>query len=113
MRQLNRAIDLRGALSLNVITMIGIGPLVTIPLVIAALGGPLALAGWIGGAVVALCDGLVRAARTSICATSSGRAVWAARSPFSLTGSFYWPRPVCWPAAISGLRTTLLISIPR
>lgn len=56
---MQRAIDLRGAVAVNVITMIGIGPLVTIPLVIAALGGPLALAGWIAGAVVALCDGLV------------------------------------------------------
>ena len=58
MSSLKRAIDLRGAISINVITMIGIGPLVTIPLVIAALGGPLALVGWIAGAVVALCDGL-------------------------------------------------------
>ena len=42
---MQRAIDLRGAVAINVITMIGIGPLVTIPLVIAALGGPLALVG--------------------------------------------------------------------
>jgi len=54
-----RGITLRGAVSLNVITMIGIGPLITIPLVLAQLAGPLALAGWITGAVVALCDGLV------------------------------------------------------
>jgi|HubBroStandDraft_4_1064222.scaffolds.fasta_scaffold00022_30 amino acid transporter len=76
MRQLNRAIDLRGALSLNVITMIGIGPLVTIPLVIAALGGPLALAGWIGGAVVALCDGLVWAELSSRYPGSGGTYVY-------------------------------------
>ncbi|MHB8148308.1 MAG: amino acid permease, partial [Vulcanimicrobiaceae bacterium] len=56
---MQRAIDLRGAVAINVITMIGIGPLVTIPLVISALGGPLALLGWIAGAIVALCDGLV------------------------------------------------------
>ncbi|HET9097397.1 MAG TPA: amino acid permease [Candidatus Baltobacteraceae bacterium] len=54
-----RGINLRGAVALNVITMIGIGPLVTIPLVLAQLAGPLALAGWIAGALVALCDGLV------------------------------------------------------
>lgn len=59
MAELKRAIGLRGAVSINVITMIGIGPLVTIPLVIAALGGPLALVGWIAGAIVALCDGLI------------------------------------------------------
>ena len=53
MGELKRAIDLRGAVAINVITMIGIGPLITIPLVVAALGGPLALVGWIAGAVVA------------------------------------------------------------
>ena len=54
-----RGISLRGAIGLNVITMIGIGPLITIPLVLQKLAGPLALAGWILGAAVALCDGLV------------------------------------------------------
>lgn len=56
--------------------MIGIGPLVTIPLVIAALGGPLALAGWIGGAIVALCDGLVWAELSSRYPGSGGTYVY-------------------------------------
>jgi amino acid transporter len=56
---MQRAIGLRGALAVNVITMVGIGPLITIPLVLSSLNGPLALIGWIAGAVVALCDGLV------------------------------------------------------
>jgi len=54
-----RGINLRGAIALNVITMIGIGPLITIPLVLAQLAGALALTGWLAGALVALCDGLV------------------------------------------------------
>ena len=54
-----RGISLRGAIALNVITMIGIGPLITIPLVLQNLAGPAALAGWILGALIALCDGLV------------------------------------------------------
>ncbi|HET6275542.1 MAG TPA: amino acid permease [Candidatus Cybelea sp.] len=73
---MKRAIDLRGAVSINVITMIGIGPLVTIPLVVAALGGPLALAGWIGGALVALCDGLVWAELSSRYPGSGGTYVY-------------------------------------
>jgi amino acid transporter len=73
---LKRAIDLRGAISINVITMIGIGPLVTIPLVIAALGGPLALVGWIAGALVALCDGLVWAELSSRYPGSGGTYVY-------------------------------------
>ena len=73
---LQRAIGLRGAVAVNVITMIGIGPLVTIPLVIAALGGPLALIGWIAGAVVALCDGLVWAELSSQYPGSGGTYVY-------------------------------------
>jgi amino acid transporter len=73
---MQRAIDLRGAIAVNVITMIGIGPLVTIPLVIAALGGPLALVGWIAGAVVALCDGMVWAELSSRLPGSGGTYVY-------------------------------------
>lgn len=73
---MKRAIDLRGAVSINVITMIGIGPLVTIPLVLAALGGPLALVGWIAGAIVALCDGLVWAELSSHYPGSGGTYVY-------------------------------------
>ncbi|WP_441251807.1 APC family permease [Kitasatospora sp. McL0602] len=39
--------------------MCGIGPFVTIPLMVAAFGGPQAVIGWIAGAVLALVDGLV------------------------------------------------------
>ncbi|HEY3676886.1 MAG TPA: amino acid permease, partial [Candidatus Tumulicola sp.] len=73
---MQRAIGLRGAIAINVITMIGIGPLVTIPLVIAALGGPLALVGWIAGAIVALCDGLVWAELSSRYPGSGGTYVY-------------------------------------
>ncbi len=76
MSGLKRAIDLRGAVSINVITMIGIGPLVTIPLVIAALGGPLAIVGWIAGAIVALCDGMVWAELSSRFPGSGGTYVY-------------------------------------
>ncbi|MBV8655483.1 MAG: amino acid permease, partial [Candidatus Eremiobacteraeota bacterium] len=54
-----RGIDLRGAVSVNMITMIGIGPLITLALVLSYLNGPLALIGWIAGALVSMCDGLV------------------------------------------------------
>lgn len=39
--------------------MIGVGPFITLPLILAAMGGPQAMLGWILGAVLALCDGLV------------------------------------------------------
>jgi len=48
-----------GATSANVLNMIGVGPFLTIPLALAAMGGPQAMLGWILGAVVSLCDGMV------------------------------------------------------
>ena len=57
--QLVRGIGLIEAATLNMIDMVGVGPFITLPLVIAAAGGPQALLGWIFGAILALCDGLV------------------------------------------------------
>ena len=54
-----RTIGLRSAIAINMTQMCGIGPFVTIPLMIAAFGGPQAIFGWIVGALLALADGLV------------------------------------------------------
>ncbi|MCU1322505.1 MAG: amino acid permease [Acidobacteriaceae bacterium] len=48
-----------GALSANILNMIGVGPFLTIPLAVAAMGGPQAMIGWILGAVLCMCDGMV------------------------------------------------------
>src|SRR5271165_7207255 len=57
--ELIRGVSLAGATTLNMIDMIGVGPFITIPLIVSAAGGPQAMLGWILGAVFALCDGLV------------------------------------------------------
>src|ERR671923_1290336 len=57
--ELIRGITLPSAVSLNMIDMIGVGPFITIPLIIAAMGGPQAMLGWILGALLVVCDGLV------------------------------------------------------
>ena len=54
-----RGISLGSATALNMIDMIGVGPFITIPLIISAMGGPQAMLGWILGAFFAICDGLV------------------------------------------------------
>src|SRR5690242_10974318 len=54
-----RRLGLRSAIAVNMTQMCGIGPCVTIPLMIATLGGPQAIFGWIVGALLALFDGLV------------------------------------------------------
>ncbi|MGI9103524.1 MAG: APC family permease [Terriglobales bacterium] len=54
-----RAVGLPEATALNMIDMIGVGPFITMPLIISAMGGPQAMLGWIFGAIFAICDGLV------------------------------------------------------
>jgi amino acid transporter len=54
-----RGVGVGGATALNMIDMIGVGPFITMPLIIAAMGGPQAMLGWIFGAVLVICDGLV------------------------------------------------------
>jgi amino acid transporter len=54
-----RGIGLRNAISLNVINMVGVGPFITLPLIVLAMHGPQAIAAWILAAGLAACDGLV------------------------------------------------------
>lgn len=58
-RPLIRGMGLGSAVLLNILDMIGVGPFVTIPLIIGAMAGPQAMLGWIFGALFAVCDGLV------------------------------------------------------
>jgi len=57
--KLIRGIGLTSAISLNMTDMIGVGPFITLPLIVSAMGGPQAMLGWIAGAIFALCDGLI------------------------------------------------------
>ena len=50
---------LPAAVAVNMLDMIGVGPFITLPLLLGAMGGPQAMLGWIAGAVLAMCDGLV------------------------------------------------------
>ena len=57
--KLNRSLGLLHATALNMATMVGIGPFITIPLIVSAMGGPQAMLGWVVGAIIAICDGQV------------------------------------------------------
>jgi len=63
---------LGSATALNMIDMIGVGPFITMPLVLSAMGGPQALLGWVAGALLAVCDGLVSAELGAALPTSGG-----------------------------------------
>ena len=57
--QLKRKLTLLPATALNMIDMVGVGPFATLPLIVKAMGGSLAVFGWIAGAIVAISDGLI------------------------------------------------------
>ncbi|MFN7945523.1 MAG: amino acid permease [Blastocatellia bacterium] len=54
-----RGMGLVQSVAANMLEMIGIGPFITIPIIIGAMGGPQAMIGWVLGAIIAVCDGLV------------------------------------------------------
>src|SRR4029078_9645823 len=58
-RRLVRGVGLWQRTALNMIDMIGVGPFVTIPLMVATMHGPQAMVGWVLGALLVVCDGLV------------------------------------------------------
>ena len=57
--RLSRRFGLLGATALNMTNMMGVGPFITIPLLMSALGGPQAMLGWIVALVIVVCDGMV------------------------------------------------------
>ena len=63
---------LAGACTSNMLNMIGVGPFLSIPLVLLALHGSKVLLAWILGAVISLCDGLVWAELGSAMPHSGG-----------------------------------------
>ncbi len=54
-----RSLGMGAAIAVNMTQMCGIGPFLTIPLMVGAMGGPQAMFGWLIGAVLAMADGLV------------------------------------------------------
>jgi amino acid transporter len=71
-RELKRGIGPIGAVSTNVLNMVGVGPFLTIPLALLAMGGPQAMVGWVLGAALCLCDGMVWAELGSAMPNSGG-----------------------------------------
>ena len=83
---LDRGMGLLQATATNIIGMIGVGPFLTIPLMVAAMEGPHLIYAWAFGAVLALCDGLVYAELGAALPGSGGPYVYLreAYAPFGL-----------------------------
>jgi amino acid transporter len=61
MTTLRREIGMWRGVALNVIDMVGIGPFITIPLIVSAMGGPRCMLAWLMAGLLAISDGLVTA----------------------------------------------------
>jgi len=59
--KLVRGMGLVQSTAVNMLEMIGIGPFITIGVILSAMGGPQAIVGWLLGAVFSICDGMVYA----------------------------------------------------
>lgn len=83
---LERRLGLVHATSTNMLGMIGVGPFLTIPLMLSAMEGPHILYAWLVGAVLALCDGLVYAQLGAALPGSGGPYVYLREAfrPFGL-----------------------------
>jgi APA family basic amino acid/polyamine antiporter len=75
---------LSSAVALNMLDMIGVGPFITLPLVVAAMHGPQALLGWLLGAFLSVCDGLVVA--------ELGASMPRAGGPYEYLKQIYGPK---------------------
>lgn len=76
MSELRRDIGLWRGIALNMIDMVGIGPFITIPLILAAMGGGRGMLAWILGGLLAICDGLVTAELSAEMPASGGSYVF-------------------------------------
>ncbi|MGH9672359.1 MAG: APC family permease [Bryobacteraceae bacterium] len=54
-----RRFGLLEATALNMSNMVGVGPFITIPLIIASMNGPQCMIGWALGTILALADGMI------------------------------------------------------
>src|SRR4051812_45382143 len=79
----------------NMIDMIGVGPFITIPLMVATMHGPQAMLGWVLGAVLVVCDGMVWAELGAAMPQAGGpvrylRAMYPGRAGRWLSFLFVW-----------------------
>jgi amino acid transporter len=90
-----RALGLFPATALNMAQMVGIGPFITIPLIISAMGGPQAILGWVVGALIALFDGLVWAELGAAMPRSGGTYTFL-REAFQYSTGRFMPFMFVW-----------------
>lgn len=98
----HRSIGLFSGTAINMTQMCGIGPFITIPIMVATMGGPQAVVGWIAGALLAVADGLVWAELGAAMPGSGGTYVYL-REAFQYRTGKLMPFLFIW---------TVLLTIP-
>jgi len=97
-----RSIGLFSGTTINMTQMCGIGPFITIPIMVATMGGPQAIVGWIAGAILAASDGMVWAELGAAMPGSGGTYVYL-REAFQYRTGKLMPFLFIW---------TVLLTIP-
>ncbi len=98
----HRSIGLFSGTAINMTQMCGIGPFITIPIMVAVMGGPQAIIGWIAGAILAAADGMVWAELGAAMPGSGGTYVYL-REAFQYRTGKLMPFLFIW---------TVLLTIP-
>src|SRR5258708_30668872 len=103
MSELRRDIGLWRGIALNMIDMVGIGPFITIPLILAAMGGGRGMLAWLLGGLLAISDGLVTAELSAELPGSGGSYVFLrhAYGPLGRLISFLFLFQILFSAPLS------------
>jgi amino acid transporter len=105
--KLVRGMGLVQSTAVNMLEMIGIGPFITIGVILSAMGGPQAILGWFLGALFSVCDGMVYAELGAAMPGAGGSYIYF-REAFNprtwgllLSFLFLWETILVAPLAIS------------
>jgi len=98
----HRSIGLFSGTAINMTQMCGIGPFITIPIMVAVMGGPQAIIGWVAGAILAAADGMVWAELGAAMPGSGGTYIYL-REAFQYRTGKLMPFLFIW---------TVLLTIP-
>jgi amino acid transporter len=96
----HRSIGSFSAIAINMTQMCGIGPFITIPIMVATMGGPQAIIGWIIGALLAIADGLVWSELGAAMPGAGGSYLYL-RQAFQYRSGKLMPFLFAWTAMIS------------
>jgi fructoselysine transporter len=97
--ELKPRLGLAAAVALNMSQMCGAGPFITIPAMVVMMGGPQALLGWLLGALLSLCDGLVWAELGAAMPGSGGTYIYL-REAFGKRSGTLLPFLFVWTAML-------------